>query len=99
MSMEKKLLQAATAAANEARLREKARILWLLDVLKDDTRKGFERKLLAESERHAAMVKLALAMNVLDTVRRAVFSDLRPASDLPEDPILRKLKELDDAQD
>ena len=78
MSMEKKLLAAATAAAQEATLNERARCLWILDQIVEETRRAMAKKVLIESERHAITVKIQLALAIVAQAKRAIVSDLRP---------------------
>jgi acyl-CoA reductase-like NAD-dependent aldehyde dehydrogenase len=63
--MEKKLVAAATAAAQEATLNERARCLWVLDQIVEETRRAMAKKVLIESERHAIAVKIQLALAIV----------------------------------
>jgi hypothetical protein len=76
--MEKKLVAAATAAAQEATLNERARCLWILDQIVEETRRAMAKKVLIESERHAIAVKIQLALAIVAQAKRAIVSDLRP---------------------
>jgi len=78
MSMEKKLVAAATAAAQEATLNERARCLWILDQIVEETRRAMAKKVLVEHERHAIAVKIQLALAIVGQAKRAIVSDLRP---------------------
>ena len=85
MSMEKKLVAAATAAAQEATLNERARCLWILDQIVEETRRAMAKKVLIESERHAIAVKIQLALAIVAQAKRAIVSDLRPKEDTDGD--------------
>lgn len=80
MSLEKKLREAATVAANEATMIERARCLWVLEKLIADTEAGLQRRLLIESQRHAQEVKLKLAKAIVAQARRAIVSGIRPVT-------------------
>lgn len=85
MSLEKKLLAAATAAAQEATLNERARCLWCLDQIVEDARRKMAKKVLVEHERHAIAVKIQLAMAVVAQAKRAIVSGLRPPEEKDAD--------------
>lgn len=83
--MEKKLLAAATAAAQEATLMERARCLWILDMIVEESRQAMAKKLLVEHERHAISVKIRLALALVNQAKRAIVSDLRPPKEKNND--------------
>lgn len=80
MSMEKRLLQAALAAAQEAASTERARILWIMQAGEEELVNGFNQKILIESERHAAETKLKLARVLYAQLRIRIASGVHPCN-------------------
>lgn len=80
MSMEKKLLEAAAVAAKEAVARERGRILWLLVESEKELKRGFESTVLIESKRHAAKVKLDIAVFLHQQLRMRIASGVHPCN-------------------
>ena len=87
MSMEKKMREAMTRAATEAVQRERGRCLWLLDALLDGIKLELGAKLLIEQQRHLIATKLKIAQVVVSQIKRAIVSDMRPATPLENLPI------------
>lgn len=77
MSLEKKIKVAAGLAAGEAAQVERGRILWILDESEKELRAGFKEALLVESERHAAQVKLQIAVALHKQLRIRIASGVR----------------------
>jgi hypothetical protein len=78
VSMEDKLKRAAAFAATEATQRERARCLWILDQIAEQTADGVRKKLLIESERHVMQIKHALAKALISMARRGIISGAAP---------------------
>jgi hypothetical protein len=78
MSLEKKLRQAATKAAQEAAMRERGRCLWLLDDMIVQTEQGLAKKLLIERDRQIAQVKLDIAKSLAHRLKRQVIAGRAP---------------------
>lgn len=78
MSLQKKLYNAAVAAATEAVQIERARCLWLLDCMLQASTDVIKNKIWSEAERHAAGVKLSIIKAIVDQARRGIVSGMRP---------------------
>lgn len=83
MSMEAKLRAAATAAAQEAALNERARCLWCLDEIIRELKIGASKKLMSTIELEAAKMKVRIAEGVATAARRAIVSGVRPSPASP----------------
>lgn len=79
MSMEAKLRAAATAAAQEATINERGRVLWCIDSVMAELRAKLGKKLLSPVELQAVSMKLRIAEGVCMELRRAVVSGVRPS--------------------
>jgi len=80
MSLEHKLRAAAGAAAADAVRTERSRIFWLLAEGEKEMQDGFNAKLLIESERHAAEVKLRIALALHQQLRIRIASGVHPCN-------------------
>lgn len=78
MSLAKKIRQAATAAATEAVARERARCLWLCDMLIQQIKKELDAKLLMEQQRHMVDVKLRITKAIVLQLKRGIVAGMRP---------------------
>lgn len=81
--MEAKLRAAATAAAQEATVNERARCLWCIDSVIAELKTKLGRKLLSTVELEAARMKLRIAEGVATAARRAIVSGVRPSPASP----------------
>lgn len=82
MSLEKKLRDAALAAAIEATTNERARCLWCIDVIIEGLKKGLSQKLFESATiEQLRKVKLQIAEALGMEVRRAIVSGARPVSE------------------
>lgn len=82
MSFRKKMLAAARCAVVE----ERGRVLWVLDEIETGLVKDFNKKILAESQRHAAEVKLQIFRSLCAHVRKGIISGVQPAPKKTEVP-------------
>ena len=85
MTMKKKLLEAAGAAAAEAVLTERARVLWILDTMVKEAQEGMSVKLGTPAELHAMQVKLRIVVAIVEQARRQIMSGIHPPTVNPED--------------
>jgi len=77
-SWQQQIKEAAVAAATEAVQVERARCLWLLDCMMKAASGTMHNKLLPESARHIASVKLGIVQAIISQARRGIISGLRP---------------------
>lgn len=94
MSLRKKLEQAASFAAKDAVTTERGRVLWLLDKLIRDTETNFKRKLLMESQRQLAKVKLDIAKGVATILRRWIVSGVAPGPAIEQETAEQKAERI-----
>ena len=85
MTMKQKLLAAAGAAAAEATLTERARVLWILDTMVKEAQEGLSVKMATPAMLHAMKVKLAIVVAVAEQARRQIVSGIAPPTTNPED--------------
>ena len=85
MGMKEKLLAAAGAAAAEATLTERARVLWILDTMVKEAQDGLSVKVSTPAMLHAMKVKLAIVVAVAEQARRQIVSGVAPPTVNPED--------------
>lgn len=78
MSLEKKIAAAATKAAMEAMLQERARMLWVMDTISEKLAQDVGKKLMIEHERHLAQVKLQIAKAVIQSLKISMLAGHRP---------------------
>jgi hypothetical protein len=78
MSLKKKLTEVATAAAQEATHTERGRCLWVLSRVIAELKEDFEKKLLAESQRELARIKMSIAAGIFKRARRHIVAGTRP---------------------
>jgi len=84
--MKEKLVAAATEAAREAVLRERARCLWCASEVVRELREKLKHKvLITVAEEHARKTKLQIAEAVVAHLRAAIVSGLSPEFDAPSE--------------
>ncbi len=74
MSMEKKLADAEL----HGRIQECARILWIMDDERQNLRRGLEKVILVEAQRHAMQVKIQLAIAIFEKLKMRIMTGDRP---------------------
>lgn len=91
MSLERKLRNAATAAAIEATAREAGRILWILEESEKEILQAIDQKLLIETERHALQTKLAIFRGLVRQVKMRIASNVRKCERCPRPVVGQRL--------
>lgn len=89
VSLQKKLLQAASLAAEEACARERGRCLWVLDQIHKELGEKLGKVILIEAQRHAIETKIKIARALFTTARMRIISGVAPPpppkNDVPYD--------------
>ena len=84
MSLQKKLREAATAAAVEATRIERHRCVWAVDQLLEATKAQLDNKLLSVTALHTTQLRVQLLELVCGQLKLAILSGHRPPSQQKE---------------
>ncbi len=74
MSMEKKLADMEL----RGKITECARVLWIMDDERIQLRKGLEKVILVEAQRHAMQVKVRMAISIFEKLKMRIMAGDKP---------------------
>lgn len=83
MSIERKMRTVAELAATEAAARERARCLWCLEQVLENTKQKARSKLRSASEEVLVELRIKLAEALCGTAKALIISGIRPATPIP----------------